>query len=63
MGIGVAWTELFGGGTGEEMVGELFYKMAVTQWINVQPDLQYITSPAGVERDALAIGIRFEMNL
>ena len=60
-GIGVAWTELFAGGTGEESVWELFYKCALSQRIYLQPDLQYIASPSGIERDALVAGTRFQV--
>lgn len=60
LGIGLAWTELFAGGTGEECVWELFYKIHATQRISLQPDLQYIASPSGVERDALVAGMRFQ---
>ena len=61
LGIGVAWTELFAGGTGEETVWELFYKFPVTQRIALQPDLQYIASPSGVQRDAFVVGTRFQV--
>jgi porin len=60
MGIGLAWSELFQGGTNQETATELFYKAVWTQRLSIQPDLQYITSPSGIFRDALAIGIRFE---
>ena len=63
LGIGVAWTELFAGGTGEECVWELFYKAQVTPRVSLQPDLQYLASPSGIERDALAVGVRFELSL
>ncbi len=44
-----------------ETVLELFYKAQLTPYINVQPDLQYIASPGGVEQDALVAGLRFEV--
>lgn len=42
---------------------ELFYKVRTSDWSFLQPDLQYIVSPSGLERDALAVGVRWEMNL
>ena len=62
-GIGVAWSELFAGGTGEESVWEVFYQVYVTDRINLQPDLQYIATPSGIQRDALVVGMRFELAL
>lgn len=63
LGTGVAWTELFGGGSGEESVFELFYKLQLTEWTSLQPDLQYISTPSGVERDAIVVGLRLVMAL
>ena len=42
---------------------ELFYQLRTSDWSVLQPDLQYIVSPNGLERDALAVGVRWEMNL
>jgi porin len=63
LGVGAAWAELFQGGTNQETVFELFYKSQITSRIAVQPDLQYITTPSGIQRDALALGVRFEVGL
>lgn len=63
VGAGFAWAELYQGGTNREAVVEAFYKADVTTWLSVQPDLQYIASPSGIHRDALAAGIRFQMAL
>ncbi len=41
---------------------ELFYKARPFDWLTVQPDLQSILRPNGVERDALAAGLRFDIN-
>jgi porin len=60
LGVGVAWAELYQGGTNQEMVTELFYRANWTTRLSVQPDLQYISSPSGIFRDALAVGVRFE---
>ena len=62
-GTGVAWTELFRGGTNEETVFEIFYKARITSHLAIQPDLQYIVTPSGIYRDALAVGLRFEVAL
>lgn len=42
---------------------ELSYRFAATDWLTLQPDLQYIISP-GMDpelRDALVFGVRFEL--
>ncbi len=41
---------------------ELFYKARLRDWLTVQPDLQYIVRPNGIQRDALVVGVRFEAN-
>lgn len=61
MGIGIAFAELFQGGTNRETVTELFYRALLTPRISLQPDVQYIASPSGIYRDALAVGVRFEL--
>ena len=63
LGAGVAWAELFQGGTNQETVFELFYKMEITPGISIQPDLQYIVTPSGIHRDAIAVGVRFQVAL
>jgi len=63
LGAGVAWAELYQGGTNQETVIEVFYKAQITPLLSVQPDLQYIASPSGIHRDALAAGVRFEARL
>ena len=62
-GAGVAWAELYQGGTNQETVVEVFYKAQITPLLSVQPDLQYIVSPSGIHRDALVAGVRFEAKL
>ena len=42
---------------------ELFYLYEATPWLTLQPDLQYIASPSGTGRDALVVGLRFQMTL
>jgi len=63
VGAGVAWAELFQGGTDQETVVEIFYKARITPWLSLQPDLQYIASPSGIHRDALTAGLRFQATL
>ncbi len=63
LGVGVAWAELFQGGTNEETVLELFYKAQLTRNTSLQPDLQYIATPSGIYSDALAVGFRFQVDL
>jgi len=42
---------------------ELFYKCRITPYAALQPDVQYIAKPYGLERDALVAGLRFEVTL
>lgn len=39
---------------------ELFYKARVRKWLAIQPDMQYIARPSGIERDAIVFGLGFE---
>ena len=41
-----------------EKVIELFYKIKVTEFLYIQPDIQYIIKPGGNEKNAFAIGLR-----
>ena len=61
LGIGIASAELFQGGTNRETVTEIFYRALLTPRVSLQPDVQYIASPSGIYRDALAVGVRFEI--
>ena len=63
LGVGFAWSELFGGGTNQESVVELFYRMQLAPHLAIQPDVQYIASPSGIYRDALVAGVRFQLDL
>jgi len=60
-GVGVARSRLSLGGTGVETATEVFYKARLRPGVYVQPDLQYIASPSGLYRDALVVGLRFEV--
>jgi porin len=61
LGLGLAWAELFQGGRNREIVTELFYRASLTSRVSLQPDVQYISSPSGIFKDALAVGARFVM--
>lgn len=63
LGAGVAACRLNGGGTNRETVIECYYKVALRPGAVLQPDVQYVVSPSGVERDALAVGLRFVLAL
>ncbi len=41
-----------------EKVIELFYKIKITEFLYIQPDIQYIIRPSGNEKNAFAIGLR-----
>jgi len=62
LGVGLAWAELFQGGTNEETVVELFYKAQLTPRVRAQPDFQFVKSPSGIYRDALVAGFRFQVD-
>jgi porin len=51
------------GGETYETAIELFYKCLLSDYISVQPDLQFIANPGGLYRDALLFGVRVEMVL
>lgn len=45
-----------------ETVLEIFYKLKLTKFLAIQPDLQYVFNPNGNGNNALAIGIRTIIN-
>ncbi len=61
LGVGLAWSELYRGGTNQEKVVELYYRAWLTRRVTLQPDMQYIASPSGIYRDALAVGTRMQI--
>ena len=66
MGVGLAnvfFSDRMGLPSDHETAVEVYYKMQVSPHIVIQPDLQVITSPSGVERDASVAGLRFEIVL
>lgn len=48
---------------GHETAIELTYSAALTDWLRIQPDIQYVIQPNGNRAldDALVIGVRFEL--
>lgn len=63
LGVGFAWSELFQGGTNQESATEFFYRAMWSDRLSFQPDLQFISSPSGIYKDAIAAGIRMELRL
>jgi hypothetical protein len=63
VGLGYSVAELFAGGSNREADVELFYKIRVTPRVSLQLDLQYLGTPAGVLRDSIVAGTRFEIAL
>lgn len=61
VGCGVAWARLDSPPPNEETAIELFYRIQLFPRVSLQPDLQYVVSPSGVERDALVAGTRFQV--
>ncbi|MGE9295390.1 MAG: carbohydrate porin [Puniceicoccales bacterium] len=47
--------------TSTETVLECTYQAPVTQWLAIQPDLQYIFDPHYSDRNALVLGVRAEL--
>jgi porin len=48
---------------GTETAIEFFYKVQLLGFLYLKPDLQYIINPGGVYPDALALGVRFGLDL
>ncbi len=63
IGAGVNYLRHNLGGTGTEIATEVFYKAQVKPWAFVQPTIQFISSPSGIYRDSLVIGVRFQIVL
>lgn len=63
VGIGIAYADLgelerHDAGRTSETVIELFYKLPVTGWMVLNPDLQWVRRPAGADGRALVVGLR-----
>jgi porin len=60
-GLGLARSELYRGGSNQEKTFELYYRAQLSPRMSLQPDIQYITTPSGIYRDALAVGTRMQI--
>lgn len=66
-GLFVGWADLSGdpaaGFAGDETTVELYYKVAITPFFSLTPDLQYIVNPSGDPSisDAVVGAVRFEL--
>jgi len=45
-----------------ETAVEFFYKAQLTDWMSLQPDLQYIVRPGGTEDNAVVAGLRLDIS-
>ncbi len=63
VGVGYAWAKLNQAGPNDEEVIEFFYKAQLTDFMSLQPDLQFIGTPSGIYPDSLVAGFRFEIAL
>jgi porin len=64
-GIGVMWAHLSddaGFARNSETLVEAFYKVQVTPWFAIQPDLQYVIDPAFATHDALVGTLRLNLS-
>jgi len=43
---------------GQETVLECFYRIKITPWMYIQPDLQYIMNPGGLQQNSFAFAMR-----
>ncbi|HEU4726559.1 MAG TPA: carbohydrate porin [Kofleriaceae bacterium] len=50
-------------GPASEWFVEAFYKLRLTSFVSLQPDLQWFRHPGGDGRDALAAGVRLKLKL
>ena len=48
----------YGNRIGSETVLEAFYRVQVTPWFYLQPDVQFIMNPGGMYNNSVAIGLR-----
>lgn len=48
-------------GQASEIATEAFYKARLNDWFSIALDLQYISRPSGIYRDAMVAGFRFEV--
>jgi carbohydrate-selective porin OprB len=55
-GVGFGWL-------GSEWYAEVFYKLRITRFLSVQPDLQFYRTPGGAGPDAVLVGLRLKVKL
>jgi porin len=63
VGIGVAWAEIgdierASPDSTSETVIELFYKLPITPWMTLNPDIQWVDRPSGLDGGAFVAGLR-----
>ena len=61
IGIAIARAHLnsyLGSTIANETTFEAFYQRKVTDWLTIQPDVQYVVHPSGEERSAIVLGAR-----
>lgn len=48
-----------------EYVGELFYKIQATRWLDLRPNIQYVRQPGGISNKTsdVVIGLKLSVNL
>ena len=68
VGIGAGYftvAEQLGGspGTGDERFVEAFYKLRLTNFISLQPDVQVFRHPGGDGQDGFVAGVRVKLKL
>jgi porin len=64
LGIGATWVHFSDGGDfahNSETTVEAFYKLQITPWFAVQPDLQYVIDPGFATRNALVGTLRMKL--
>jgi porin len=66
VGIGVQavrFSDDFNATADYEINTELFYRIQITRWFYIKPDVQYITNPGGQGNpDALAVTLRAQID-
>lgn len=68
LGVGVAMANFsrrlgsIDGRQGQETALECFYRIKLTPWFYLQPDVQFIFRPNGIEKNSTAFGLRTVVN-
>lgn len=68
-GLAFAWAEHAQGfrqanpaASRREVALELTYKTSLTDWLSIQPDIQYVINPLEGSKDVLALGLRTQLS-